>query len=90
MKVIKVILYPFKCLVLLPIYIYKFCISPLLPSCCIYKPSCSTYAVESIKRFGVIKGGYLSIKRIFRCTPSNKGGTDRVEEDIKGDFRWLI
>ena len=72
------------------IYFYKGCISPLLPNSCIYKPTCSTYGLQSIRRFGIFKGGYLAFCRIMRCTPKNKGGTDRVPEDIKGDFRWLI
>ncbi len=86
----KVIFAPFKFLAIGLIYFYKYCISPLLPSACIYQPTCSTYTLTAIKRFGVIKGSYLGLKRILRCSPNHKGGLDRVPENIKGDFKWLI
>ncbi len=89
-KIIKIIGFPFKCLAKGMIYFYKFFISPLLPSCCIYTPSCSTYTLEAVERFGVIKGCYLGFKRIMRCTPKHKACVDRVPEDIKGDYKWLI
>jgi len=63
------------------IYFYKFCISPLLPHCCIYEPTCSTYTLIAIKRFGVFKGGILGAKRILRCTPRHHGGLDPVPEE---------
>ena len=86
----KILFFPLFLLVLGLIYFYKFCISPLFPSVCIYSPSCSTYAVVAIKRFGLFKGGLLAFKRIMRCSPGHKGGVDRVPENIKGDFKWLI
>lgn len=72
------------------VYFYKYCISPILPDACIYTPSCSTYMIQSIKRFGVFKGVHLGLKRIGRCSPGKKGGIDRVKENIKGEFKWLI
>ena len=94
MKIIKIILkivfFPLKILVLGAIYFYKFCISPLLPKACIYTPTCSTYMIQSIKKFGLFKGVHLGLKRISRCSPGHNGGIDRVKEDIKGDFKWLI
>lgn len=89
-KIIKVIEYPMKLLCKGCIWIYKLCISPLLPDCCIYQPTCSTYTLQCIDRFGVFRGGFLGAKRIMRCNPKEKGGVDRVPEDIKGDFKWLI
>lgn len=47
---------------------------------CKYQPTCSNYAIIAIERFGCIKGGYLSIKRIIRCAPWGKGGYDPVPE----------
>ncbi len=88
--IIKIVLFPLKLLAILLIYFYKFCISPLLPNCCIYQPTCSTYTLQAIQRFGVVKGSWLGIKRIWRCSPGHKGGLDRVPEDIKGEFKWLI
>lgn len=60
------------------ILFYKKAISPLFPSVCRFYPSCSTYALESIKKYGVVKGCVLGIKRILRCHPLNKGGYDPV------------
>ncbi|WP_425423283.1 membrane protein insertion efficiency factor YidD [Spirochaeta cellobiosiphila] len=60
------------------IWIYKTMISPWLPSSCRFNPTCSTYAREAIKKYGPIKGGWLSIKRISRCHPWNPGGNDPV------------
>jgi uncharacterized protein len=53
-------------------------------------PTCSTYSLIAIKRFGLLYGTILTIKRIYRCRPQFKGGVDRVPENIKGDFKWLI
>lgn len=47
---------------------------------CRFEPTCSNYAIIAIERFGVIKGSYLAIKRIFRCNPFCKGGFDPVPE----------
>lgn len=72
------------------IWVYKKCISPLLPHACKYTPTCSTYAMESIKEWGFFKGTALAIKRVFRCNPWAKGGLDPVKTNIKGDYKWLM
>lgn len=61
------------------IKIYKKYISPLLPKSCRFHPTCSEYAIESIYRYGVLKGSIKSIYRILRCNPFNKGGYDPVK-----------
>jgi hypothetical protein len=48
------------------------------PSSCRFYPSCSEYSVEALKKFGVFKGVWLSIKRIVRCNPFNPGGYDPI------------
>ena len=55
-------------------------ISPNLPPACRFVPTCSEYAYTAIERFGVIKGGALSLWRIMRCNPLCKGGYDPVPE----------
>lgn len=61
------------------IKIYKKYISPLkINASCKYIPTCSSYAIEAIEKYGVIKGGILSIWRILRCNPFSKGGYDPV------------
>ncbi len=63
---------------LLPIRFYKMCISPLLPPSCRYTPTCSVYAMIAIRKYGVLKGGWLAFKRILRCHPWGGSGYDPV------------
>ncbi len=65
-------------LLLLPIYFYKTAISPLTPPSCRFSPSCSTYAIEAIRRHGPLRGLYLAIRRILRCHPWGGSGYDPV------------
>lgn len=60
------------------VIIYKKCISPFLPPACIYYPTCSTYAIEALKKYGPLKGTFLAVKRILKCHPFGKGGFDPV------------
>lgn len=53
-------------------------ISRLTPPSCIYTPTCSQYGYESIERYGVLKGSWLTLKRIGRCHPWAHGGYDPV------------
>ncbi len=45
---------------------------------CRFSPTCSQYGIEAIKKYGIFKGAYLTIKRVFKCNPFNKGGHDPV------------
>jgi putative membrane protein insertion efficiency factor len=67
-----------KPLALAMLRFYKRFISPLLPSACIYEPTCSVYTYQAIEKYGVIKGGWMGIKRIGRCHPFHHGGYDPV------------
>ncbi len=62
------------------IKIYKKLISPFLPQACRYYPTCSAYALESLKKHGVLKGSYLTVKRLLRCSPFFPGGPDPVPD----------
>ena len=57
---------------------YQRHISPGLPPCCKYLPTCSQYAVEAIEKYGALKGGLLALWRILRCNPFSRGGYDPV------------
>ncbi|AYD41380.1 membrane protein insertion efficiency factor YidD [Clostridium fermenticellae] len=58
---------------------YRKYISPLKRQCCRFYPTCSQYAIQAIEKYGALKGGFMSIKRILRCNPFNKGGYDPVK-----------
>jgi putative membrane protein insertion efficiency factor len=67
-----------KTLVLALIRAYRLLLSPLLPPACRFTPTCSEYSYEAIARYGVLKGGRLSIRRLLRCHPFHPGGYDPV------------
>ena len=66
---------------------YKFMISPLLGNSCRYLPTCSEYTIEALKTFGLIKGLFKSLKRIFSCHPfrflGGGEGFDPVNKNLK-------
>ncbi|MGD2170027.1 MAG: membrane protein insertion efficiency factor YidD [Chlamydiota bacterium] len=55
---------------------YQKFLSPLLGQRCRFYPSCSNYAMQAFSKYGIIKGFYLSLKRILKCNPFHKGGYD--------------
>lgn len=63
------------------IRVYQKLVSPGLGANCRYSPTCSSYAAEAITRFGVVKGGWLGMKRVGRCHPLRDGGYDPVPEN---------
>ena len=60
------------------IRLYQLTISQALPSSCRFTPSCSKYGYEAIAKYGILRGGWLTVKRISRCHPLNPGGYDPV------------
>jgi putative membrane protein insertion efficiency factor len=69
-----------KQIYVLPIRFYRKFISPLFPRVCKYYPTCSTYAMQSIERFGIVKGTIMACWRLLRCNPYSNGGVDYVPE----------
>ncbi len=56
--------------------LYQMCISPLIGSRCRFQPTCSRYCIESVRRYGAIRGSLRGIWRICRCHPWHPGGYD--------------
>ena len=71
-----------KYLLIALIKLYRMTISKLKPPCCRFYPTCSAYGIEAIRRFGAVKGGCLTVRRIARCNPFSAGGADPVPEEF--------
>lgn len=73
----------FKKIISFPLIIlirfYQIFISPLTPATCRFYPTCSTYFIQALEKYGPIKGTYLGIRRILRCHPWNPGGYDPLK-----------
>ncbi|MDE7304329.1 MAG: membrane protein insertion efficiency factor YidD [Alistipes sp.] len=63
---------------LLLVRFYQLCISPLTPPACRYTPTCSQYALEALRKYGPLKGGWLTLRRLARCHPWGGSGYDPV------------
>lgn len=68
-----------KILLIAIVKLYKYLISPILPGSCRFVPSCSEYSIEALKKYGALRGTYLSVKRVARCHPLHPGGFDPVK-----------
>ena len=69
-----------RTLVLLPVHFYRRFISRYTPDTCRFDPTCSGYALEAVQRHGVLRGGWLTVKRIARCHPFGGYGDDPVPD----------
>jgi uncharacterized protein len=69
-----------RALAVAPVRLYQRAISPALPRRCRYHPSCSEYAVQAVKRFGLLRGAILAAWRLLRCNPWSHGGVDFPED----------
>jgi len=68
-----------KNFIIISIKLYKLFISPLFPNVCRYSPSCSSYALEALEKYGLLDGGMLAVKRILKCNPFYPGGYDPLK-----------
>ncbi|HEX7926538.1 MAG TPA: membrane protein insertion efficiency factor YidD [bacterium] len=60
--------------------LYQLAISPFIPPCCRFYPSCSHYAIEALERHGALRGLWLTVWRLLRCQPWSAGGYDPVPD----------
>lgn len=70
--------HPLRRIAVLLLLGYRRIVSPLLAPRCRYHPSCSAYAIEAIRQFGILRGGLLAAWRLLRCNPWSLGGYDPV------------
>ena len=70
----RILILPFE----ITIRIYQYVISPLFPAHCRFQPTCSAYSLQALRKYGLLKGLKLSIKRIGKCHPWGKSGHDPV------------
>ncbi len=77
-KAIQLVRQALVYLLIFPVKIYQWTISPMIGPSCRYTPTCSTYSIEALKKYGPIKGFWLSIKRIASCNPWGGSGYDPV------------
>ena len=68
-----------RALLTLPIRLYQRVVSPALPQRCKYHPTCSAYALQAVRRYGILRGLVLAGWRLLRCNPWSHGGFDPVE-----------
>ena len=68
-----------RAVVVAPIIVYQKAISPALPRRCKYEPTCSRYALDSIRAYGILRGVVLATWRVLRCNPWSDGGYDPVQ-----------
>ena len=69
-----------KAVLIAPIRAYQKVVSPMFPRRCKYHPTCSQYAVDAIREFGVVRGMVLASWRLLRCNPWSHGGVDYAHD----------
>jgi uncharacterized protein len=62
------------------VYAYRYTLGVVFPATCKYHPSCSQYAIEALRRYGLVRGSVLAGWRLLRCNPWSHGGVDHVED----------
>ncbi len=58
--------------------VYQYALSPMLGRSCRFHPTCSQYGIEAVQKYGALRGGWLTLRRVCRCHPWNPGGFDPV------------
>ena len=77
----------FRQIYLLPVRFYRLFISPVLGPHCRFQPTCSSYAIEAVELYGILKGSWMAIRRITRCHPWHPGGYDPVPKSTEADHQ---
>jgi putative membrane protein insertion efficiency factor len=69
-----------RAIALLPIHAYRILVSPLLGPRCKYHPTCSQYALDALREWGILRGLVLAAWRLLRCNPWSHGGVDYARD----------
>ena len=77
-RISRVAGWPFRMLLLGAVQLYRLTLGPMFAGRCRFYPSCSNYAVDSLRTHGAFRGGLLALWRILRCSPLTAGGLDPV------------
>ncbi|MEA2021054.1 MAG: membrane protein insertion efficiency factor YidD [Candidatus Caldatribacteriota bacterium] len=72
-----------KKIIIIIITLYRKYVSPLKPATCRFYPTCSEYSIQALTKYGLLKGVWLSAKRISRCHPFNPGGYDPLPDSSR-------
>ena len=72
------------------IFVYRYTFSPLIGFHCRHLPTCSAYGDDGIERFGLWKGGWMTLWRLLRCQPWGTSGIDNVPSRIPDRARWYL
>ncbi|MBI1364104.1 MAG: membrane protein insertion efficiency factor YidD [Proteobacteria bacterium] len=75
---------------LLPVRFYQYALSPLWGPKCRFYPTCSHYAVEAVTKFGILRGGWLTLIRVAKCGPFHPGGYDPVPPCTKCENKQQV
>jgi hypothetical protein len=67
-----------RALVIIRVRLYQMTLGHMLPDSCRFKPTCSNYMIEAVRKHGLLRGAWLGIRRVLRCHPFNPGGYDPV------------
>jgi putative membrane protein insertion efficiency factor len=88
-KIYYILTYPLTLICLFLLLIYKKILTHAKGSkCCRFIPTCSQYSYISIKEFGCIIGGVLTLKRLIKCNPKNPAGVDYPKLNLLGNYKW--
>lgn len=87
-KIYYILTYPITLVCLFLLGIYRGVLTKTKQKSCHFIPTCSKYAWESIKEFGWLIGGILTIKRLVKCTPNHKAGFDYPKLNLLGNYKW--
>lgn len=83
-----IVTYPITFVFLTLIWLYRAIIRHAMGRSCMFQPTCSKYALDSIREFGFLFGGILAIKRLARCRPNGESGIDLPRLNLMGNYKW--